>query len=136
MLLRPEWMSCAVASTSVADLDRARESDVAHVRGHAVGARPSPAQAYPGFVNPLEHPPHADTVAWSGVFRWPTWRGWRRSTAARALVPVGQGPARLSGAVLVGQPPPPHRARGRRPSLSPGCEYRGVPAPGSPGIAQ
>ena len=31
---------------------------------------------------------------------------------------------------------PPTAPRSRRPSLSPGREYRGVPAPGSPGIAQ
>ena len=68
---------CACCSTGVdelgggfyeiADLDRAREPDVAHVRSHAVGAGPSHSAGVPGFVDPLEHATPADVAGVSGV---------------------------------------------------------------------
>jgi hypothetical protein len=50
-------------------------------------------------------------VAWSGVFRWPTWPGWRRGTAGScARSRRTRGSATIRG--CSGRPAaPPHRAR-------------------------
>jgi hypothetical protein len=52
----------------VADLDRARESDVAHVRGPAVGARPSRHRHIP-FCQSTRAPDHADVAGASRIGR-------------------------------------------------------------------